>query len=422
MFGTVIDKIGGLFSRSFILASFFPFVIFAGASVIMAWVTLPATRPALTALFKMEAAKQAMVVATVMVMIAIVAYIVSPLTVAVRRVLEGDLLVPGWLQDLMRNEQREIANDLKNRRDRANDRDDRASDIHVQRHRQLMDARRVSSGLNVLGPDAEAQIAAAEAGLAQAAQLATPGHGADDATIDALQTAIDATTTALRNNAVKLPAAAPAADLALANRLAACQVQATGLLRQLVDDARQALISREEALRGRFPMKGIWPTRIANIRAAAESHGLDAYGIEFDFLWPRLKLAVQKDEKTAALIDAAKTQVDFSLLMVLLCGLFTAGWIIALVCLGGSPLVVIALGVVGQWTIVLFLRVVEESVKQLGELLSAAIDFYRFNLLREMDVDLPGSLVAERALWRRVQQSSTTGLGTVDIAYRHNKP
>jgi hypothetical protein len=422
MFGSVVDKIGGLVSRSFVLAIFFPFVIFTAASAAVAWIALPETRPALTTLFEIEPGKQAVILATVLIMIAVIAYVVSPLTVVVRRILEGDIFIPGWLRDMMRTEQRQIADDLKNHRDQANESDNNASDIFDLRFNQLIGARTTGDQTNALGPQASAQIVAAEGRLQRAKQLATPGHAADDATIAALQQAIDATLLALRNSSTKLPDTAPQAERALASRLAGCQTQATGLLRQVVDDAHQALITRQEALRGRFAMKGIWPTRIANIRAAAESHGSDAYAVEFDFLWPRLKLVVQKDDKTAALIEAAKTQVDFSLLMVLLCGFFTAGWIIVLVCFGGSPLAVIVLGVAGQWTILFFLQVVEESVKQLGELLSATIDFYRFKLLREMDIDLPGNLQAERALWRRVQQSSTTGLGTVDIAYRHSKP
>jgi len=419
MFGTVLDKIGGLLSRSFVLANFFPFVIFTAASVAVAWIGLPDARSTLTAILELDAGKQALVFAAVLITIAVVAYVVSPLTVVVRRILEGDLFVPGWLRTLMEAEQKEIADRLKNQRDQANAKDDEASDIYKQRLRDLMEARRAGDRLNALGPQALVQIGTAEQLLEQAQRRLA--HD-DDTAIEDLQRSIEATLTALRNNSTVLPDTAFREERGLAHRLGACQAQATSLLRQLADDARQALIGSQDALRGRFARKGIWPTRIANIRAAAESYGLDAYGIEFDFLWPRLKLAVQKDEKISTLIEIAKTQVDFSLLMVLLCGLFTAGWIIALVWLGGSPLVVIVLGVSGQWMIFFFLRVVEESVKQLGELLSAAVDFYRFKLMREMDIDLPGSLAAERALWQRLQQSSTTALGTIDIAYRHNKP
>jgi hypothetical protein len=638
MFGTVVDKMGGLLSRSFILANFFPFLIFAAAGVALAWTALPETRPALKALFEMDPGKQAMVLATVLIMIAVIAYVVSPLTVVVRQILEGQF-IPQGMQDSMRSEQQGIADDLKKQRDKANKRDDQVLEIFRKRlddlaaarntgddlHKlapnaknqidtawqrldsaeklaipghaaeentiealqkaidstvealrvnstklpdpasiadrdlaekladaqtrvtallrkvfnpdrvkqplsELAAARSAGDGLDALGADAEAQIDTALQRLQQAQNLLIPGHAADDAAIAALESAVDATVAALRDNSTALPATAsdqdrelaakladaqvraaallrnafdpdmvdrqlsdlaaarstgdalgklgadaeaqidtaleqleqmeklvaaghaaddativalksavdatvaalransatlPAAaseeDRELAARLADAQTKATTLLRRAVDDARQGLVNSQEALRGRFARKGIWPTRIANIRAAAESHGLDAYDIEFDFLWPRLRLAIQKDEKTAALIEAAKVQVDFSLLMVLLCGLFTAGWLIVLAFFGGSPLAVILLGLAGLWITFFFLRVVEESVKQLGELAGATIDFYRFKLLREMDIGLPGNLVAERDLWHRLQQSSA-GLGTVDIAYRHGTP
>jgi hypothetical protein len=422
MFGSVIDKIGGLLSRSFILASFFPFLIFVAASLAMAWIALPQTRPTLTAFFELEAGKQAVVIATVMIAIAVVAYVVSPLTVVVRQMLEGRLFLPRWAQNKMLAGEQQTANDLKSQRDEANNRDNVASDFSKNKMDELFAARREGNKLKTLGTDVRIQIKAADKQLNETEKLATPGHGADDATMDALQQAADLTVIALRNNSIQLPDTASRADRILATTLQALQMRTMGLLQRAVDDARQGLIDTQETLYGRFPMKGIGPTRIANIRSAAESHGLDAYGIEFDFLWPRLRLAILKeDEKVAEIIDNAKTQVDFSLLMVLLCALFTIGWVIALALLGGSPLTVILLGVAGQWIIFFFLRVVEESIKQLGELAGAAIDFYRFKLLRRLDVNLPGDLVAERALWQRLQQS-TTALGTIDISYSHSPP
>jgi hypothetical protein len=420
MFGTVVDKIGGLLSRSFILANFFPFLIFAAASVALAWTALPETRPALKALLEMDAGKQAMVLATTLIMIAVIAYVVSPLTVVVRQILEGQF-IPQGMRDSMRSEQQGIADDLKKRRDNANERDDEVLKIFRKRLEDLGAARNTGDKLDKLKPNAKNQIDTAWQRLDSAETLAIPGHAADENTIEALQKAIDSTVEALRVNPTKLPDPASIADRDLAQKLADAQTRATTLLRRAVDDAHQALVSSQEELRGRFALKGIWPTRVANIRAAAESHGLDAYTIEFDFLWPRLRLAIQKDEKTAAVIEAAKVQVDFSLLMVLLCGLFTAGWLLVLALSGGSPLAVILLGLAGFWVTFFFLRVVEESVKQLGELVSATIDFYRFKLLREMDIGLPGNLVAERDLWHRLQQSSS-GLGTIDIAYRHGTP
>lgn len=420
MFSSVIDKIGSLVSRSFVLANFFPFLIFTAAGVALAWLEFPTARRLLTAAYKLETGKQTLAIVVVLIAVAVVAYIFSPLTVAVRRILEGDILIGPRFRERLLAEQRQIADKLKNQRDAASRRDDEALVIRDEGIRRLVEARREGSVLNRLGPRAESEIESAERLLAEVKQLARSDGAATNNSIEALERAVAAAATALCNNSTRLPDTATDPEKKLAKRLSDCHLGIASLLRQVVDDARQDLVRIDGKLRGRFATKGIWPTRLANIRAAAEGHGEAAYQAEFEFLWPRLKLALQKDEKVAPLVELAQARVEFSLLMVLLCGLFTLGWVVALMLLGGSPFTILLLGTVGYWTTFLFLYVVEESVKQLGDLVSATIDFNRFKVLREMDIDLPGNLIAERMLWTRLQQS-TTSFGAIDIPYRHGK-
>ena len=416
MFGTVVDKIGALLSRNFLLANFFPFLIFTVTNLLLADAVVPGARALFQRVFTWDSGSQALLFGTILVAIAVIAYIVSPLTAAVQQALEGKLWIPEWLENRMRTEQNQIANALKDARDRALRHNDAVSGLVNALQRQLVNANRASSALNVLGPDAANQIADAETALDAVALLATPGDAAEQAALDALRPAVQRTAVALRASATRLPNNAAAPERALAKRLAACQRRAADLVRRPANDAREALIHAQQALRGRFPVKGIWPTRIANVRAAVEAYSTDAYKVEFEFLWPRLKLALQKDEKVTAAIEAAKTQVDFLLLMVLLCVLFTAGWLAMFIALG-RPLSVIVLGVLGQFTTLFFLRSVQESIKQLGQIVQATIDLYRFKVLQEMRLDLPRDLTSERALWQRLQRSSA-GFGTVDIAYQ----
>lgn len=421
MFGSVVDKIGTVVSRSFLLSSFFPFLIFAAINIAVTWFAFPNARWVLDEAIKLEAGKQAMVLGTTFIAIAVVAYLFSPLTLLLRQVLEGRVLIPRFIQDGLREEQFAIAQELKEKRDRANTRDNDIAAFFQKQLERLIEARRTGSALKALGPSAQAQICAADAEITAVERIATPRRTTETATITALEGAISTIVMALSCSSTTLPETAPECDHALSKKLAASQAKATVLLRRAVDDAHQALIEAQEILRGRFALKGIWPTHIANIRAAAESHSVDAYGVEFEFIWPRLRFAMQKDEKAVALLDGARAQVDFSLLMTLLCGTFVLVWLSIFIGSAQPPLAIIMLGLAGLMVISFLLRVVEESIKQLGELISSTVDLYRFKLLREMDIDPPGNLTAERALWRRLQQSSTTGLGTIDIAYRHGK-
>jgi hypothetical protein len=421
MLSSIIDKMGALLSRSFILANFFPFLIFAVVNIGTAWIALPETREAIEKLWKMPAAEQAVAYAAAFIAMAIVAYVVSPLTVVVHRTLEGELFVPRCLRRIMEREQRAEANRLRDAVEDANDLDNKISDAVSAMQKKLTDARRKSNDLNTFDANAQNQIETAETNADTAIERARSRGSTHGETIAALEAAVTATVTALEHNRSRVPDGAPDHEKQLAAKLRGAQGKLTPLLRQAGDDARQVLVQAQNARRGRFALKVIRPTRIANVRAAAESYSADAYGIEFDYLWPRLRLALQKNEKTSYALDTAKAQVDFSVLMVLLCFLFTAAWVVILTFVGHSPLTLIVIGIAGQWAILLFFRVVEESVKQLGELVGAMVDLNRFDLLRQLDIDLPGTLTAERALWRRLQGSSSA-LGVVDIAYRHAKP
>ena len=227
-----------------------------------------------------------------------------------------------------------------------------------------------------------------------------------------LEVAVDKLVEALKRNSCELQAPPDS------RKLGGLLDEAIRLLREREAAAQQHLDAAIAERERRFPRAKILPTRLANVRAAAESYSSDAYAIEFEYLWPRLVVAVQKDDKIAGALDIAKANVDFALLMVMLSFVFTVAWLSILAFFGSSPILVIFLGFLGPSLVALFCLVVEESERRLGELVRAVADLYRFDLLRALHVALPTSFSSERKLWERIQQTNTS-LGVTDVDYRH---
>ena len=96
MFGSVIDKVQSLFSRSFLLGAYFPVLIFAAMNAIIALLGLPEEIVSLAMIKKSwptDATVQAALTAWIFISIGVVAYILSSLNELLRRILEGRYLL-----------------------------------------------------------------------------------------------------------------------------------------------------------------------------------------------------------------------------------------------------------------------------------------------------------------------------------------
>jgi hypothetical protein len=408
MFGTLFDKLQSLLSRSFLLSSFFPFLIFFVASAGMAYLGLPEWARDLTNTIKgWDAGSLTSAGVAGLIAIAIIGYIASPLTSAVRRILEGDALLTEYLRNELISSQRRERNRLIDIIVEARRGLSTARNQQMKSAKRLREARNV--GIQLQSITNSGLIDSAEVALDNVA-VWTPDRGDGG-----LQTAIDRLVEALEHNSSELEE--DASSLRLGNVFD----EAMRLLRDQEAAAHQHLDDVIAERERRFARAKILPTRLANVRAAAQSYSSDAYAIEFEYLWPRLVLALQKDEKISGALDTAKANVDFALLMVMLSFVFTVAWLSILAIFGTAPILVIILGLLGPCLVALFCLVVQESEHRLGELVRAAADLYRFDLLRALHLALPTSFSTERKLWERIQQANSSR-GATDIDYKHEKP
>jgi hypothetical protein len=191
-------------------------------------------------------------------------------------------------------------------------------------------------------------------------------------------------------------------------------------LQRSVDNGRRAIGLRYYELYDQVVPDDPQPTRLGNIRSVTEKYSEVAYGVHFRYLWPRLQLVLLKDEKFAAVVDLASSKLDFAVLMLTLTLLFNLFWIPVLAALGDDPFLFLTLGVLGPFAVRFFYLLLEESQKSFAEVVQAAIDGFRVELLAALHLPRPRSLFAERELWSVLAQMHNPATAT-DYPLRHGQ-
>ena len=157
----------------------------------------------------------------------------------------------------------------------------------------------------------------------------------------------------------------------------------------------------------------LMPTLFGNVLATASEHPRVVYAMEGAFWWPRL----------APLLPGAFQEMLGSAQAPMM-GLLNLSFVFAVLALGGA----LTLGVVGAlWTtagivliggLVLSRLCYRAAIGQavgLGSQLDVAFDLYRHEILRQMGLETPADLPAERALWSQLAIQLQRGAEPVGV-------
>ena len=249
---------------------------------------------------------------------------------------------------------------------------------------------------------------------AEAAVAALEQSGAGD--LDALNAADAAVTEAVARNAGDRNDAA-----AWARRLDAVHETIDGVLTAAVAERQH----RYESLGRRCPSLDltIWEaTRFGDARRHAERYSRNVYRAHFDWLWPRLSLAIPPEDKGPPVqVDNAKAQLDFSVLLLFLSQTVPLVWIPATVIAAHPVWVTLVLG--WLWPLINsgLYEVAVRSQMTCGTVIATAIDLYRFELLDKLHQARPQSLEAEQELWKRLQEADGK-TRPVNLYYSPSRP
>jgi len=197
----------------------------------------------------------------------------------------------------------------------------------------------------------------------------------------------------------------------------------------------------------RFPLKeeAILPTAFGNMLRAAEAYSADRYGIDAVRLWPRLIHVIpdsyyekveQSNNGLAFLINCSILSLLFGFLCMLASGYQYLVWQLALqdktevlyfVRINYPSRVycerIYIYGVIFVVMLVfsfVFYKGSFPIVMQYGNMIRSSFDLFRFQLLKQLNLDLPKDLDQERDLWSKISEFIAIGehRGTLSFEYQ----
>jgi hypothetical protein len=415
MFGQIVDKLDSWFGRSFLLAWYFPWLLFFFANMLLAAVEFPEVRAFLIAeYFRVESSEKILDVFIAMSAVGVIAFTISPAIQPITRLMEGETL-PRWIAEPLllgyaqRVQQLSISSDtaFEHRTDlpKADTITSRLAAMRAvgARHKSVTDPQAI-------------ETAATAIEKLEALRYLNRTIDKDDLSI-----ALQALSYALQRNCAELIALRPtvsAQDYAKAKQLDRLhRLMADTLVPYAVDAAERKETEAVNLRTSLFATAELAPTRLGNDVAALRSYCDTRYKFDFDLFWPRLQL-VMKNQKIAEKLATAKIQVDFSILSLVLSVLFLAIWLFVLAFWGTSLTTLLIIVALGPPVIALWLWMVHESYSAFAEFVRAAIDVSRFDLLEALRRPLPATTEAELEVWDQTARLLSLGEHN-DTAFKH---
>ncbi|MDQ3580425.1 MAG: hypothetical protein M3495_01805 [Pseudomonadota bacterium] len=130
-----------------------------------------------------------------------------------------------------------------------------------------------------------------------------------------------------------------------------------------------------------------------------------------------MQLVLARDDKFAPRIEAAEAQLDFALLLFMLIALIPAIWLPLLAWKATQPWLFLGIGLSAPLLFAVFQRIVWETQREFGEVLKAAVDGTRLDLLKLLHLAAPFRLSKERETWILLQRALEEG---GDVLLRHD--
>jgi hypothetical protein len=394
---SLLSYLGGLFSRAFWFGSFLPIAVFAVVNFMFVVFVydLPVNWSPWT---KIGDGWQGLPLALLGLLV--LTYAISPFVSALHGVLDGSLLPEGFHRLLYRHRRLEIAT-RRSQKQHAVALMRRFKRLQEAKTKDLAKARQ--AGLTQPQPvdanrkQAEFYVMLLEGTLA-------------DAFLPKEQDVIDAVEVV-----AKLLASARAdRDVDdLWKRMIA-----------VLEDA--ARVAEHEAIMATLRFRGLQlerpqATRIGDARAFVEGYSLAVYNVEFSYIWPRIQLVLKKEESLGDKILAARAQIDFSAVSMVLIVLAGLIWppVLAFTTALYTPILLI--GAVVPLLLVVFYELLFESEMAFAEVVRVVIDRHRLDLLTTvLRQPIPATSTTEREIWEALEKAEEGHTG--EIVYRHPTP
>ena len=408
---SLLDRLGGLLPKNFIVGAFLPALIFGFLNGVILYGDSARFR---TWSGKLTSATPGVFAsAVVLIGVAVMGYLLSCLNGYLREVLEGKHF-PARLDKVrqsMEATERARYNDVENAYQEARSEAGLISDAK-QRWSDYM-ADEAAKGIQATTTNTYTGLAEPAAQAIE--ELRVLHRQAQRIDLASLANAVGLLGTELARNNIRVYPS-PHGH----NRLSEDRLD----LLSLVDYAKDVWSVREQQKfneLARFGIGNIAPTALGNIAASMQGYGMTRYGINLETFWGRMQpiLASANKDFNGGLQDS-KTQLDFLIVCCWLSAISTAVWLPVLAVTGGPWWLFLMVALAGPLAAWFCYGLAVESYVVFTELQRTSVDLYRFPLLQALHIALPAGIRDERASWNALQRLSTYGRETVDLSYQHD--
>lgn len=180
----------------------------------------------------------------------------------------------------------------------------------------------------------------------------------------------------------------------------------------------------ETIKRGEFgEVDEIRPTRFGNIGLMAEAHALRAYRCNLTLVWAELLRAVEAEDKSSiTAINDCKMQLNFFVVLFWSTLVVASVWSL-LFAIHGHSIFALAFALGGPLVAVLFwYEAASEQYRALQNVIISCLNGpARFRLFRDLHLQLPQDIAAERVLWEKVNFAIMYGRNE-ELIFKHPSP
>lgn len=413
MLGTLLEKLGTLLPKNFIIANLFPVLLFAAVNGLMLYWMSDSFRLAAQRYFAMGAASQALIGFPILIVITLAAYIFSTLNLFQREFLEGHYLPEPLAQVFTAGQQRradESANKFleKTEQRRAFKRLNGVKNLRAARA-----SGNQTSDTCVYSEESDAALAVA---ALEKKRLQYDRIGAEE-----FEIALGLLEQELSSCPVDVRASGDA-DLEnklLLNRDQIILIGCLDYIERRLENDYVALFNKRQ-----FNFSGfkVAPTAMGNIAESVHGYARSRYEMNLAPLWSRLQKILIDDDKFYSTLVDAKTQLDFmiSLFWVTVC--FTVIWTIELIVLRRSLIAFLLVAIGGPVLSIIWYKIALQNYLAFADICRTAVDLYRFKLLDSLNVQRPRGNVHERQTWIQLNQLIGHGETNAQIPYHYSSP
>jgi hypothetical protein len=412
-FNSVYTALQSFLARSFWFANFLPVALFAVLHAIIALFVIGPINLWGSSL-SFDAINLAAAGPAVILAVVAIAYLLAPLIPVVRGVLDGSQL-PAMVHDYLRGSRLADAYEIKNAI--------YACEVDYGELRVMDGEAHANRGAVAIAFNAATMLrlsAPSEAALRTARQELDGLNRAlfvSGLLLGRVKSAEAAILSLLRANSPH-PEKVPPAD-----RERAIQTnQACESFKDLLSKAATEAEYRLEIIQKRNRVLGAldnpMATMIGDARSVTQGYSLKTYGVDFDFLWPRLLAAIKAVNLKDPILDAIESSsaaVDFAVMSLMLAASLLL-WLIVILCQGGPVWAFLVLGAAIPFVFGFFHTLVFEGQLAFGEVIKTAIDQHRFLVLNMLRQPEPKSRSEELRLWARIRATEQNGR-TSDVVY-----